>query len=142
MHLGTSAKLAIILVVLKWYYVVDLILDSIWIVLVFHSKLCAFRIDFSHHVFLFCFYLGINKSNIQNNIIVISSFQTGLNELFSSTGFYFESKVIEGSHEKKKKNMFLNFWDFFLKIFIFEVVTFFSRLVIQSTQFFSGSTYR
>ena len=140
MYLGTSAKLAVILIVLKWYYIVGLILDSIWIVLVFYCKLCAYRIDFWHHIFLFCFYLRINKPNIQNNIFVISSFQTGLNELFSSTGFYFESKVIEGSHEKE--NMFLNFWDFFLKIYIFEVVTFFSRLVIQSTQFFSGSSYR
>ena len=44
----------------------------------------------------------MNKPNIHNNIIgSISSFQNGLNNLFSSTGFYFESKVIEGSHEGK-----------------------------------------
>ena len=133
MYLGTSAKLAVILIVLKWYYIVGLILDSIWIVLVFYCKLCAFRIHFWHHIFLFCFYLRINRPNIQNNIIVISSFQTGLNDLFSSTSFYFKSKVIEGSH--KKKNILGTFSQ------NFEVVTFFSRLVIQSTQFFSGSTY-
>ena len=107
------------MIVLKWYYVVDLILDSIWVVLVFHYKLCAFRIDFSHHIFLFCFYLRIDKPNIQNNIIVISSFQTGLNELFSSTGFYFESKVIEGSHEKKKKKYVFKFLGFFSQNFYF-----------------------
>ena len=82
----------------------------------------------------------MNKPNIRNNIIDISSFQNGLNGLFSSTGFYLKSKVIEGSH--KGKNMFFNFWALLLKMYIFEVVTFFSCLVvIQSTQFFSGSTY-
>ena len=44
---------------------------------------------------------------MHNNIIDISSFQTGLNVLFSSTGFYFKSKVIEGSH--KGENMFFKF---------------------------------
>ena len=91
-------------------------------VLVFYCKLCAFRIDFfTSHIFNFFF------------------FETRLNDLFSSTGFYFKGKVIEGSN--KKKNKFLNLWALFLKIFIFENVTFFSRLVIQLTQFFSGSTY-
>ena len=105
----------------------------------FYCKFCAFRIDFfTSHIFNF-FYLRINKPNMQNKIIVISSFQTGFSDLFSSTGFYFKSKVIEGSHNRK--NMFLNFWALFLKIYIFQVVTFFSHLVIQSTQFFSGSTY-
>ena len=75
----------------------------------------------------------MNKPNIRNNIIDISSFQNELNGLFSSTGFYLKSKVIEGSH--KGKNMFFNFWAL-LKMYIFEVVTFFSCLVfIQSTQF-------
>ena len=38
--------------------------------------------------------------------------------------------------------MTLNFWALLLKMYIFEVVTFFSCLmVIQSTQFFSGSSY-
>ena len=32
----------------------------------------------------------------------ISSFQKGLNHTFSSTGFYFKSGIIEGSHEVKK----------------------------------------
>ena len=82
----------------------------------------------------------MNKPNIRNNIIDISSFQNELNGLFSSTGFYLKSKVIEGSH--KGKNMFFNFRELFLKMYIVEIVTFFSCLVvIQSTQFFSGSTY-
>ena len=61
--------------------------------------------------------------------------------LFFSTGFSFKSKVMEASH--KGKNMFvLISGDFFSKCTIFVFVTFFSRLVvIQSPQFFSGSTY-
>ena len=95
--------------------------------------------SFLFHIFNF-FYLRINKPNIHNNIIGISSFETGINDLFSLTGFYFKSKVIEGSH--KGKNMFFNFWALLLKMYIFEVVTLFSRLVvIQTTQCFSGSTY-
>ena len=82
----------------------------------------------------------MNIPNMHNNVIDISSFQTGLNVLLSSTGFYFKSKVIEGSH--KEKNIFFNFWIPLFKMYIFEAVTFFSCLVvIQSTQFFSGSTY-
>ena len=129
-HLGlsTSAEFTVIWMILKCYYVVDLILDSISIILVFYC------------IFLIFFYLRINKPNINNTIIGISSFETGINDLFSLTGFYFKSKVIQGSH--KGKNMFFNFWALLLKMYIFEVVTFFSRLVvIQTTQCFSGSTY-
>ena len=79
-------------------------------------------------------YPEINKANIHNNIIDISSFQNGLNDLYSSTGFYLKSKVIEGSHKGKK--MFFNILALLFKIYIFEVVTFFSFVVvIQSTQF-------
>ena len=100
-----------------------------------HLKLFFFTL----HIFNL-FYPEINKPNIHNNIIDISSFQNGLDDLFSSTGFYLKSKVIEGSH--KGKNMFFNFWALLLKMYIFEVVTFFSCLVvIQSTQFFSVSTF-
>ena len=67
-------------------------------------------------------YLRVNKPNIHNSI-GISSFQTGLNDVFSSTSFYFKSKVIEGNH--KGKNMFLNFCSL-LKMYVFEVVIFFS----------------
>ena len=38
---------------------------------------------------------------MHNEIIAISSFQNGLNDLFSSTGFYFKSKVIVGSCKGK-----------------------------------------
>ena len=41
---------------------------------------------------------------------------------------------------KCKNNTFFNFWALFLKMYIFEAVAFFSRLVlIQSTQVFSAS---
>ena len=47
----------------------------------------------------------MNKTNIHNNIIGgISNFWNGLNDLFSSSGFYFKSKVIEGS--RNGKNIF------------------------------------
>ena len=41
-----------------------------------------------------------------------------------------------------KNGMFFNFWALFLKMHIFEIVTFLSRLVlIQLTKFFSRNTY-
>ena len=54
------------------------------------------------------------KPNIHNNISNISSFENGLRNLFSSTGFCLKSKVIESNH--KEKNMFLNFWTNFPKM--------------------------
>ena len=60
---------------------------------------------------------------MHNNIIGISSFQNRLNDLFSSTGFYLESKVIEGSC--KGKNTFFNFWALLLKMYIFRLRNFF-----------------
>ena len=48
-------------------------------------------------------------------------------------------REIEGSH--KEGNMFFNFWALLLKMYLFEVATFLSCLVlIQSAQFFSGNT--
>ena len=56
-----------------------------------------------------------------NNVIgSTSSFQNGLNELFSSTGLCLTSKAIEGV-----EIMFFNFWAPFFKMNIFEVVIFF-----------------
>ena len=46
----------------------------------------------------------------------------GFNDIFSTTGFYFKSKVIEGSH--KGKICFFTFWALLFKMQIFEVVTF------------------
>ena len=43
----------------------------------------------------------MNKPNIHNNIIGIQVSKNGLNDHFSSTGFCFNSKVIEGSHMEK-----------------------------------------
>ena len=50
---------------------------------------------------------------MHNNGIAILSFKNGLTNLFSSTGFYFKSKIVEGSH--KGKICFLIFGNFFLK---------------------------
>ena len=54
-----------------------------------------------------------NKPSIHNNIIGFSSFQNGLNNLLSSTGFYFKGKVIEGRHNWKK---IMIFWSAFAQI--------------------------
>ena len=75
-------------------------------------------------LYIFSFFCPeINKPNIHNNINDILSFQNGLNVLLSSTGFYLKSKVVEGSH--RGENLFSNFWTLLLKIYIFEIVTFF-----------------
>ena len=44
--------------------------------------------------------LWINEVIIHNDV-GISSFQNGLNNSLTSTGFYFNSEIIEGSHEVK-----------------------------------------
>ena len=140
LDLSASAKLPVRWITLKWHYVVNLILDLIWIILVFYCKFCVFKIILFYVAHFWFFYQEISKPNIHNKINDISSFQNGLNDLSSSTDFCLKSKVIEESHNWK--NMFFSFWALLLKIYIFEVVTFFSCLVvIQSTQFFSGSTY-
>ena len=55
-------------------------MDSVWIILVFYCKFCAFEIILlTLHIFNF-FYPEINKQNIHNNI---SSFRNGLNELLA-----------------------------------------------------------
>ena len=46
--------------ILKYYYVVDLILDSIWIILVSYCKFCAFRIII-FYIAYFIFILSENK---------------------------------------------------------------------------------
>ena len=74
------------------YYVVDLILDSIPIILVFYCKFCACRIIPFYCKFLIFFYLKISKPDIHNKIIGVSSFQTGLNAIFSSAVFILRSK--------------------------------------------------
>ena len=60
----------------------------------------------------------MNKPNIYKNIISISSFQNGVNDLINSTGFYFKMKVMEGSH-KGKNNVFLICGHLFSKMYIF-----------------------
>ena len=51
----------------KCYYVVDLILDSISIILVFYCKFWAFRIILVYIPYIY-FYLRMNIPNIHNNI--------------------------------------------------------------------------
>ena len=55
LDLCTKAKLAVKWIILKWYYAVDLIFDSIWIILVFYCNFCAFKIilNFTFHIFIF-----------------------------------------------------------------------------------------
>ena len=144
---STSAKLAVQWIIINCYYVVDLIQFELLFFIVNFLRLKLSFLNILHfllftyflHIFDF-FYLKINKPNIHNNIIDTSSFQNGLNILFSSTGFYFKSKVLEGSHKGKK--LFFNFWALLVKMYIFAVLVFFSCLVvIQWRQFFSGSTH-
>ena len=52
-------------------------------------------------------YPRINKRNIQNNIIAISSFQNGFSQLIS-TSLYFKSIIAEGSDKVEK--CYFNFW--------------------------------
>ena len=99
LDLRTSTKLAVRWIILKWYYVEDLILDSIWTILVFYCKVSAFKIIYFCIVYFQCFLSGTKKTNIE-----ISSFQNGVNNHFSSTAFYLKSKDIEGS--LKEKNIF------------------------------------
>ena len=113
-------------------------MDSIWIILDFYCKVCAFRIILAYVACFNFFYARTNKPNIHNNTD-ISSFKNGLNELFSLTGFFVESKVIEGSHKGKNDDFFI-LGHFFSKCIFLRLWHFFSRLVvIQSTQFFSGT---
>ena len=140
--LSKTAKLVVIWILLKCYYVVNLILNSVWILLVFIVNFVHLGLFFfALHIFEIFVAENRQTKHIHNNIIDISSFQSGLNNLLSSTGFYFKSNVIQGSHNGK--NMIFNFWALLLRMYIFEVVTFFVShlVVIQSTQFFSDSTY-
>ena len=66
-----------------------------------HLELSLFTLDVLNF-----FSPTMNKPNTHNKIIGISSFQNRLKERFSSIGFYFESKVIEGS-QKTKKSFFI-----------------------------------
>ena len=61
--------------------------------------------------------------DMQNNIIDISSFLTGMDILFNSTGFYFKSKVLV-CHNGKTIYIFFNFWALLPKMYIFEIMTF------------------
>ena len=70
------------------------------------------HLKLSHEFYII--YPRMKKSNqTYKTTSGISSFQNGFNHLFSSTGFYFKSKVIEASHTRK--NMSFNFGAFFSK---------------------------
>ena len=122
LDLSTSAKLALIWIILKCCYVLHLILDLIWIILVFVANFVLLKLFyFILHIFN-CFCWRINKANIHNNIIDILSFQNGLNNRFSSTDFCFKSKVIKSSHMEK---CFIIFGYFFSKCTFLRLCHFF-----------------
>ena len=62
----------------------------------FYGRSCIFRIiDFS----IVSFKLSIQEwKNIHTSMIEISVFEIGLDQSFSLNGFYFKSKIVEGSH--------------------------------------------
>ena len=111
LDVNISAKSAVMWIMLKQYYLVKLILNSIWFISVLYCKFWAFRIILFYIAYFYFFYPRINEPNLHNDLISISSFQSGLNNFFGSIFFYFNSKVIEGSH--KEKNKFFNFWGTF-----------------------------
>ena len=83
------------------------------------------------------FYQRTNNTNTHNNVIGgISTFQKGLNYLFTSAGFYFKSKAIEDSH-KGQSNMASNFWPLFFIMYISEVLTFFWSIGYPAKSVFS-----
>ena len=60
LDLSISAKLAVIWIILECYYVVDLILDSMSVILVFYCKFLAFIIII-FYIAYFNFFLSENK---------------------------------------------------------------------------------
>ena len=94
-------------------------------------------------MFLKFFYPRINKPNIHNDIIDFSNFQNGLHNLFSSTGFYFKIKVLEGSHMEKILLFFcfLIFEQFFSKCTFLRMSFFFTWWLSNQLNFFSGCKY-
>ena len=74
-------------------------LGFICIILHFYDNLFIFRINPFLHCIFDIFYPRMNKPNILTTIIAIFSFRNGLNHPFSSTSFYFSSKIVEGNHE-------------------------------------------
>ena len=62
----------------------------------------------------------MNKQNIHTNIIGISSFRNSLKHRFSSTSFYFKSKIVEVRQKVKiKRFLTLGFLVTFLE-FLFQ----------------------
>ena len=75
------------------------------------------------------FHSRMNKPNIYNNIISISSFQNGHNDLIKSTCFYFKTKVMEGSHKGKNNVFFLSLGTFFQIVYFWSSELHFSVAV-------------
>ena len=124
LDLNTSAKLLAVWIILKWYHVVDLILDSIWISLVFYCKFYAFKLFlFTLHIVVF-FYAKINKANIT---IILLTFQvskmdltTFLGQLVSMLRVKLKKVIIRGkyvfkfrSNSSQNSQTFLRLWHFF-----------------------------
>ena len=87
----------------------------------------------------------MDKSYIHNTILGISSFQNGPNHSLNLTDFYFKNKRTKlwKAVTTCKITMFFSCWPFFLKMYIFEVVTFFlpNAYLINSIFPLSNSCY-
>ena len=71
LDISTIPKLVVRWIMLECYYVVDLILDSVWIILAFYCRLFYLTL----HVFK-NFYQRMNKPNVRNNIgSILGAFQ-------------------------------------------------------------------
>ena len=88
------------------------------------------------------FYPRMNKPNMRNNIIGISSFRNGVDHPFSPTGFYFRATLWKVAM-KCKNNCFLILGPF-SQIYIFEVATFFLSWCLSNQLNFSviGRVYK
>ena len=100
--------------------------------------MCIQNYSFLHFMFLKFIREWISQTHKKNIIGSISSFRN-LRQ-YSSTGFFFKSKVIEGNHKRK---VFFNFWALFFKknIHFWGCDIFSYPVVIQSTQSFSGQIH-
>ena len=126
MDLNTSAKLLVIWTILKWYYIADLILHSIWIILVFYCKFYTFKIILFYIAYIYFFiqkYINITITSLTFQVSKMD-LTTFLAQLVKLVFSYLKSKVIEGNHRGKKffyfgtllkiSQTFLRLWHFFL----------------------------
>ena len=146
LDLSTNGKLVVIWIMRECNYVANLVLESAWIISPFYFKSIIVHLEFLFFFFLHCMFFKTFYQRMNKPKYAITSFAifqvseigltTFLTQLVSILTAKLQKVVIRG------KIMFLNFRTFFLKTYIVMVVTFFFGLVvIQSTKFFSGTTY-